>query len=413
MGAGVGMSPDPSRGVLPWRALLRRAYAGASIVILDLDTHSAATRADCLRRYGARSVLAIGATASTELTTNARCLDVSPGDAFSILSALAEILAAAPSAVTAWLDRHDPERAALVLLPPAVRWHEPHAWGRRFYGHRPPAWERWEDKTFSNAALARLTPAPVQRAVVPTCHDQLVDAARRVLAATPTDVVDVEGTVWSADASRVPTGQGLGSRWVRATQDAVDAAQELAALAPTARVMPFVEGLPCSIHGVVATNGDIAAGAPVEILTLRRSRHPYLEWYGNATYWRPPNWLATQMRETLLAVGAALVGDCGFRGAYSVDGVATRVGFVPTEINPRIAGGLTRQLKNVRGLDVRLLNHVIVAEEAAHLDVSELQGFLAHAQPSGTRRSVSRRARHPPSARALSPWPAHTTSSPR
>ena len=46
------------------------------------------------------------------------------------------------------------------------------------------------------------------------------------------------------------------------------------------------------------------------------------------------------MRETARRVGAALRERVGFRGAFTIDGVLSEDGFLPTELNPRFGAGL-------------------------------------------------------------------------
>ena len=51
--------------------------------------------------------------------------------------------------------------------------------------------------------------------------------------------------------------------------------------------MPFLEGIPCSIHGVVFPDG-VATFRPVEMVTLRRPGSNRLHYAGAATFWDPP-----------------------------------------------------------------------------------------------------------------------------
>jgi hypothetical protein len=101
--------------------------------------------------------------------------------------------------------------------------------------------------------------------------------------------------------------------------------------------MPFLDGIPCSIHGIVCADG-VAALRPVEMVTLRRG-HDFV-YAGCATYWDPPAAVREQMRDVARRVGALLADEVGFRGAFTVDGVVTADGFRPTELNPRPGAGL-------------------------------------------------------------------------
>ena len=63
--------------------------------------------------------------------------------------------------------------------------------------------------------------------------------------------------------------------------------------AETVRVMPFLEGIPTSIHGIVLPDGVVVL-RPVELITLRRGRQ--LVYAGCGTYWDPPDAVRDEMR---------------------------------------------------------------------------------------------------------------------
>ena len=77
------------------------------------------------------------------------------------------------------------------------------------------------------------------------------------------------GTAWAGDARQGFHGGAFGLRWVKAEEDVAEAVAFLAARCDRVRVMPFLEGIPCSIHGVVFPRGA-ATFRPVEMVTLRR-----------------------------------------------------------------------------------------------------------------------------------------------
>ena len=51
--------------------------------------------------------------------------------------------------------------------------------------------------------------------------------------------------------------------------------------------MPFLEGVPCSIHGIVYPDHVIAV-RPVEQISLRRAAAPTFFYAGCATFYDPP-----------------------------------------------------------------------------------------------------------------------------
>jgi hypothetical protein len=61
---------------------------------------------------------------------------------------------------------------------------------------------------------------------------------------------------------------------------------------------------------------------------------------GCATYYDPPQWIRDQMRNLARRVGEWLRSAVGYRGTFTLDGVATADGFLPTEINTRYGGAM-------------------------------------------------------------------------
>ena len=121
--------------------------------------------------------------------------------------------------------------------------------------------------------------------------------------------------------------------------------------------MPFLDGLACSVHGIVLPDG-VAVLRPVEMVTLRRGRQ--FVYAGCASYWDPPQEIREQMRSTARAVGVRLAEEIDFRGTFTVDGVVTEDGFWPTELNPRFGAGINT-IARASGLPILLLNDLITA----------------------------------------------------
>jgi hypothetical protein len=145
--------------------------------------------------------------------------------------------------------------------------------------------------------------------------------------------------VWAGDSRDGAHGGADLTRWVRNEHD-VDAVVELiASRCDRARVMPFLEGVPCSIHGVVALDG-VAALRPCEMLVLRDDSPGHFSFVGVGTAWDPGESDRTDMRNIARTVGVLLRDRYGFLGTYTVDGILTEDGFVPTELNPRVGGAL-------------------------------------------------------------------------
>jgi hypothetical protein len=103
-------------------------------------------------------------------------------------------------------------------------------------------------------------------------------------------------------------------------------------------VMPFLDGVPCSIHGFVLPDGT-AALRPVEIVVLRRFERREFVSGGLSSYWDPPDADRAEMRDVAHRVGNWLRAEHDYRGAFGIDGVLTADGFRPTELNTRLAAG--------------------------------------------------------------------------
>jgi hypothetical protein len=146
------------------------------------------------------------------------------------------------------------------------------------------------------------------------------------------------GTVWVADNKEGFHGGNNYVRWVRTTEDRTEATAWFADHADRVRVMPFLDGIPCSIHGWITRNG-IAVLRPLEMLVLRRTDRTGFVYGGYANYWDPPWGHRVAMRHIARAVGERLSARVGYLGAYGIDGVLTAEGFLPTELNPRLTAG--------------------------------------------------------------------------
>lgn len=239
------------------------------------------------------------------------------------------------------VDRFDPERTARVLAEPHATAREMVA--RRTFGVRRQAWSAWEDKMRVDSLWEELgiEHAPyriVELGDAPTAADELTTEA---------------GTVWVADNTGGWHGGGEMVRWVTGPDQYGDQVEWFRPRCARVRVMPFLEGIPCSIHGWVTATG-VATFRPVEILILRHSDGSGFEYAGVATVWDAPEDAAESMRHAARLVGERLQASDGYLGAYGIDGVLTVDGFRPTELNPRMSAGAGAQLGSV-GLSLGLL----------------------------------------------------------
>jgi hypothetical protein len=289
-------------------------------------------------------------------------VEVRAPDVIAEIRAAMRLLRLLPGEVVAALDRWDPERAALVLSP---MFNElPEIAGRRVYGPRRPQWRRLEDKVVVDALWDDLGVARAPSAVVPAEAAALRAAAARLERGA--------GTAWAGDASQGFNGGAHCVRWVRSSEDAAEAAAFLTARCDRVRVMPFLEGVPCSIHGVVFPDA-VAAFRPVELVTLRRPGSNRLRYAGAATFWDPPAADREAMRDLARRVGAGLRERVGYRGAFTVDGVLAAEGFLPTELNPRLGAGLSVMTGDLAELPVALLDRALIEGEPLDYGADDLE----------------------------------------
>lgn len=316
------------------RQLLRKVVAGRRFVVA-LDTLvGAAGLAEVLREHGADDVLLVGGNRGTgdlraEVAADAIDLQVDGRGVMGGIRAFIAALQQPPASLVDSVERFDPSGEALVAT--AVNAADEQLLGRPVFGRRLRSWAMLEDKTVidslwdaAGVAQAPWRVVPVEAGGLWCAHQELEGG---------------QGTVWAADNRSGWHGGGHGLRWVRTSTDAERATAELAPVADQVRVMPFLDGRPCSIHGWVI--GDaIATFRPCETVMLRETSANRLHYAGSATSWTPSARDRDAMRDLARQVGEHLRKEHQFRGVFTVDGVLTSEGFRPTELNPRFGAAL-------------------------------------------------------------------------
>lgn len=377
-----------------YASLLRRFYGGRKLILTGAPLAMLRTTSRMVRSLGAARPFLLAAGVGTgplpsEEEGERFVLELSAPDIVSETRTIMSLLANLPPAALAAIDRYDPDREALVLSPPVNEL--PTIAGRRVYAPRRPAWRLLEDKTVIDqlwdAHGIRRPPA----LVVPAGGPELRAAARRMDRGA--------GTVWAGDTFEGINGGAVYVRWVRDDQDAAEAAAFLGAHCARARVVPFIEGVPCSIHGLVLADG-VAALRPVEMLTLRQGGSNRLVFAGAATFWDPPEADREAMRRVAAVIGEALRDQVGYLGAFTVDGVLGEDGFLPTELNTRYGAGLTVMADSREDLPLWLLNLAVVEGEPLGIHSAVLEADVlerADRHRSGAAWTVTRH--RPPATR--------------
>lgn len=302
--------------------------------ILCADVAAALTpTVESLRESGAAPPLVLAGSAGTGPQPNADAevvlLGTGGDTAMDSIRRYHAALRELPGWVIDRIEAWDPAREALVLptfLDVAID-----IAGRPSWSGRPDEWLALEDKTLVDDLWRSACIDHAPSVVVESEETALVEAARRL--------DEGSGTVWAGDNREGWHGGADCTRFVPDPERAGETVSFMGDHADRVRVMPFLEGVPCSIHAMVFAD-DIAVFRPVEMLVFRVPESDRFLYSGVATTWDPPTRIRDQMREAGRRVGSHLRDLVGFRGALTIDGVATREGFLPTELNPRFGAGL-------------------------------------------------------------------------
>ncbi len=344
-----------------WIAPMERAFRGRSVVLAGAMGASWTEHIDLLRLAGVTKLTVVategrGAGPQPDVET----LVVEPPDGLSEMERIhfADRMLSDPTPeMIDALDRFDPHREALVIGTFLATASD--LAGRPLISHRRPEWVALEDKVVIDEFWDR---AGIERQ--PSIVVPLGEAAE----ASPA-VDRGDGTVWAADAREGFHGGAHQTYWVNDDLSLDRAQRFLRPVCDTVRVMPFLEGIPCSIHGIVLPDG-VAVLRPVEMVTLRRGSD--FVYAGCATYWDPVPSVREQMRSIAKRVGAQLAREVEFRGTFTVDGVVTADGFWPTELNPRFGAGIMTIARGA-GLPMVLVNDLIVAGHDIGRTAAELE----------------------------------------
>ncbi|SDF98453.1 hypothetical protein SAMN05421505_1018 [Sinosporangium album] len=371
---------EPSRPELPGtelsgrvNALIRERFAGRRCVVLSTAASHIAPVVEALVEAGAAGVLAGVADHATGERfgpgVTVHHIPVTATSRDGLAAAFTRALAEPPPGLVAALDRFDPERRALVLDTrdlPGDR-----LAGRQRYGHRRPEWAAFEDKTLVDRVWRAAGIPSSPSSVLPPRPEALLPEAARLDAG--------HGTVWAADTRSGIHTAAEGTRWIRGEAEGRRALPFFAGRCSLVRVMPFVEGLPCSVHGLVLPRG-IAVLRPLELIVLRDQEHRFI-FAGTSTYWDCPPDAAHRIREAARAVGAALRSLCDYRGGFTVDGVLSADGFAPTEVNARLGSGLNLDATRP-DLRLDLLNRLLREGDAALLCPEQVEAEMLAALES-------------------------------
>jgi predicted ATP-grasp superfamily ATP-dependent carboligase len=380
-----------------WTELLRPIFTGKRVIIA-VEVAAAATQTTA-------TVLALGATEVMVIATNGVGLGGSPeasGAKVIVLNTPIEgtwmvthiqasqnAIRNLPEWVIDDINSFDPDHTAIAVGDFLTE--NDSIAGRPFLFHRHPEWIALDDKT----TVDRLW----DRAGVTRSPSVVVSAETSSIAATFDKFDHGHGVVIAVDSSDGWTGGAEGVRWIRTRADVSSALGEWTNPSRRVRVMPFLEGTPCSIHGIVFDD-DVVALRPVEMIVLRKPNGDFF-YAGCASYFDPSPNDREAMRALAKRVGAQLRTEVEFRGAFTIDGVMTTDGFRPTELNPRNGAGLAVMARAFDGPLLLLINVVSAGLplewKAAEFETIVLSAFDAR-RAGGTWRTLHGLGQVPESA---------------
>ncbi len=362
---------DEAMNTEAYLSLLRGVY-GEKRWIVAVDILQAATsKVRELQSLGALGALCVAASSGVGVLPDPTfapdpvVLNVSRPNIMDNIRASLHALAHLPEDAVARIDVFDPDRSLKVLG--SLFDDGSLMAGRQKYAKRAKAWQDLEDKTTVDVLWEQLE--------VPTAPHRVVPARLEAMWSAAQELDQGAGTVWSGDSKEGFNGGGEYIRWVKTRQQGEVAAEFFEAHCDEVRIMPFVEGIPCSIHGIVFENYTIAL-RPCEMLVFRKPGKMRFHYGRAATFWDPHPQDREAMRALVVKVGTHLRETVAYRGAFTIDGIMSVEGFVPTELNPRWGAALKVMNAGLEDLPLYLLHMAVVEGEPVDWKPQELERLL-------------------------------------
>lgn len=318
-----------------YQDLLRPVFAGRKFLIAGPIAVGLKGLVLRLTELGAERPFLIAASEGTGILPTGdeaelRVLGIQSTDALEEFRSLHRALGELPVGLRADIDAWDPPGTARFIFASPLADSLDVA-GRKAYAARSPAWAALEDKVRIDAFWDETGVPRAPSRIVAADHGALKSAARELDRGL--------GTVWAADARDGIHGGGLGLRWVRHGDTGRESFASLRRMADRIRVMPFLEGIPASIHGIVFPE-SVAVFLPVEMVVLRPTTGDRLHYAGCATAFDPLPEDRKAMRDLAYRVGVALRETVNYRGPFGIDGILAEEGYLPTELNARSGAAL-------------------------------------------------------------------------
>lgn len=356
-----------------WVDLVRPFVTGRKLIMTGAPLAAYTGLVSTLRQLGAESLFLVAneeGTGDLPSPDDAEwvILDIRAANIMEVFRTARRLLEKPAAHLMEALDRWDPAREAVVLGTPFTI--TARLLGRRVWGGRRPDWEELEDKVLVDSIWdgAGVTRAPSR--IVPT-NPNAIKAAYRQLDRGM-------GAAIAGDAHEGFNGGAEYFRWVRTPEQVDEAAAFYSSHCRRVRIMPFLEGIPCSIHGMVFQDRTIAF-RPCELVMFRSPQTIKLRYGGAATFWDPPQPDREAMRATAIKVGEHLRDRVDYRGALTIDGIMTEDGFRPTELNSRPGAAMGLVTGAVDDLPIGLIHRALVEGEEADFRAAELEELVVDA----------------------------------
>jgi hypothetical protein len=355
-----------------WLEAMRPVFEGKKVILAGDVIAGLIPRARMIRELGAQSTFMLATEgmgtgdAPTEEDGHWFALDAPHSD--NIVEAIhagQRLLANLPQHAKEALDWYDPKREAMVVG--GFLHEQPSVAGRKSLAYRKPEWLALDDKTVIDSVWDKIGVTREPSEVVPVDKESILAAMQRI------DKGD--GVVWGSDSKEGINGGATGVRWVRSESDVDKALEYFQKHCDQLRVMPFLEGIPCSIHGMVFPD-YVAAFRPVEMVVLRKPESSEFVYAGTSSFYDPAPADREDMRTTAKKVGNALRDMVNFRGVFTIDGVMTKDGFRPTELNPRYGAGVMPLLKGLTDFPLELLAQAVVSGSNSDFKPKELEELI-------------------------------------
>ena len=354
-----------------YRSILEGVYGGRRWIISTGVLVAQARLCQTLHELGATQMLCVagamgaGSPPDAQLAPTQIVLNTQGHSMMDSIRTALDAMANLSPEHCAQIDAFDPQHTARVI---GDFYDDGQPVGERaMFGAREASWSALEDKLIIDALWDECD--------IPRAPCAIAQSSPAALLAAHAELDEGLGTVWAGDNREGFHGGAEYVRWVRREQDQPEALRFFAERCDTVRVMPFLEGIPCSIHGFVFEDYVVAL-RPCEMLVFRKRHDNKLHYSSAATYWDPPAPARAQMRAMTKRVGEHLRQTLGYRGAFTVDGVMSARGFLPTELNPRYGAALGVLASGLPELPLTLLNLAVVEGVEASWRPEKLEELL-------------------------------------